>query len=72
LEEGSPCRGDGVQKGSRGVAERGTEFSKFCKAVIEGRIISSYVFPRTKYICGYCGEVSIGCHGGWSMRCSLM
>jgi hypothetical protein len=33
--------------------------SKYSRAVIEGRIISNYVFWLMKYICGGCGEVSI-------------
>jgi hypothetical protein len=55
----------------RGLAELPKEErnSKFCKAVIEGRIISNYVFLQTKYIRGGCGKVSIGRHGAWSMRC---
>jgi hypothetical protein len=57
----------------RGLAEFTKEerSSKFCKAMIERRIISNYVFPRTKYICGGCGEVSIYGYGGGSMRSSL-
>jgi hypothetical protein len=33
--------------------------SKFYKALIEGKIIFNYVFSRSKYICGGCGEVSM-------------
>ena len=40
--------------------------SKFCKALIEGKIITNYVFPRTKYVCGGCGEVS-DCRGDWCL-----
>jgi hypothetical protein len=35
--------------------------SKFCGALIEGKIISNYVFPWTKHTCGGCGQVGI-CH----------
>jgi hypothetical protein len=57
----------------RGLAELTKEErkSKFCKALIEGRIISNYVFSRTKYICGGCGEVSICRYGGWRMSSLL-
>jgi len=40
--------------------------SKFCKALIEGKIITNYVFPRTKYVCGGCGEVS-DCRRDWCL-----
>jgi hypothetical protein len=50
-------------------AERKSEYSK---AVIEGRIVSNYVFRLTKYICGGCGEVSIvDGNGEWGMTSSL-
>jgi hypothetical protein len=46
--------------------------SKYSRAVIEGRIISNYVFWLTKYIGGGCGEVSIvDGNGEWDMRSSL-
>jgi hypothetical protein len=46
--------------------------SKYSRAVIEGRIISNYVFRLTKYICGGCGEVSIVVgNGECGMRLSL-
>jgi hypothetical protein len=53
----------------RGLAELTKEErkSKFCRALIEGRIISNYVFPRTKYICGGCGKVSIFRYDGRNM-----
>ena len=51
------------------LAERKSELSI---AIIEGRIISNYVFRLTKYICGGCGEVSIvDANGEWGMRSSL-
>ena len=45
----------------RGLAEFTKEerAGKYCKALIEGRVVLNYVFPQTKYICGGCGEVSI-------------
>jgi hypothetical protein len=53
----------------RGLAELTIEErkSKYCKAIIEGRIIQNYVFPRTKFVCGGCGEVS---HDGGRTRVS--
>lgn len=51
----------------RGLAELPIEErnSPFCRALIEGRVIMNYVWPRTKYICGGCGEVRM-C--GWEGR----
>ncbi len=46
--------------------------SPYSRAVIEGRIISNYVFRLTKYVCGGCGKVSIvDGNGEWGMRLSL-
>ena len=46
--------------------------SPYSRAVIEGRIISNYVFQLTKYVCGGCGEVSIvDGNGEWGMRLSF-
>jgi hypothetical protein len=71
LEEACLVRGERMVF-KRGLAELPLEErkSKFCKDVIEGRIISNYVFPRTRYICGGCGEVSACRVRGWSMRSS--
>jgi hypothetical protein len=45
----------------RGLAELTKEQrnSSYYRAVVQGRVIRNYVFSRTKYVCGGCGEVSI-------------
>jgi hypothetical protein len=58
----------------RGLSElpKAERKSKYFRAVIEGRIISNYVFRLTKYVCGGCGEVSIvDGNGEWGTRSSL-
>jgi hypothetical protein len=58
----------------RGLSElpKAERKSKYSRAVIEGRVVSNYVFRLTKYICGGCGEVSIvDSNGEWGTSSSL-